>query len=233
MIEPIRCAWLGTVEYGRALGVQESLAATRAGNEIGDTLLLLEHPPVVTLGRRGRWGDVHLSAAQLAAQGIGAYETNRGGLVTYHGPGQLVGYVIGRLADLGGSAPSFVQRLEETIIRTLAEIGVSADRRGPHRGVWTDQGKIAAIGVGVRRGVTMHGFALNVQPDLRHFELINACGIGELGVTSVERILGATVDSASVRRALAFHFGRVFERPVVWVDRDDIIVLANASASAT
>jgi lipoate-protein ligase B len=206
------------VEYGESYALQESLAAARAEERIPDTLLLLEHPPVVTLGRRGRWDDIHCSPEQLSANGIAAYETNRGGLVTYHGPGQLVGYVIARLSALGGTAPAFVQGLEETIIRTLGELGVSAERRSPHRGVWTDEGKIAAIGVGVRRGVTMHGFALNVQPDLRHFDLINPCGIGDLGVTSIERLLGGSTDQPSVRRAIAFHFGQVFARPVEWAD---------------
>jgi lipoate-protein ligase B len=228
-IEPIRCSWLGIVEYGQAFALQESLVAARADDQIGDTLLLLEHPPVVTLGRRGRWDDIHLSPEQLAAHGIGACETNRGGLVTYHGPGQLVGYVIARLAELGGTAPAFVQGLEETIIRALDELGVSAERRPPHRGVWTSQGKLAAIGVGVRRGVTMHGFALNVQPDLRHFDLINACGIGDLGVTSIERLLGWIVDPASVRRAIAFHFGRVFERRVTWVEPGGVTGVASGS----
>ena len=214
-VPPIWLADLGTVEYGTAFALQRFLVAERDAERLPDVLLLLEHPPVITLGRRGSRADVYADAASLAAEGVAVFETTRGGLVTYHGPGQVVGYPIARLRAIAGDAPTYVWRLEEALIRTLAELGVSARRDAGNRGVFADGGKIAAIGVAVTHGVTMHGFALNVCPDLSHFELINPCGIGDLGVTSVERVIGQTLDLADVRRSLAFHFGAVFERAVV------------------
>lgn len=201
---------LGRVEYGAAYALQRHLATERDAETVPDLLLLVEHDPVVTLGRRGSREDVYLTDSELAARGIALHETNRGGLVTYHGPGQVVGYPIVKLRALAGDAPTYVWRLEETIIRSLAEFGVAAYRDAGNRGVFAEGGKIAAIGVAVSRGVTMHGFALNVCPDLTHFGLINPCGIGDLGVTSMERLTGRSIDLAAVRQALAFHFGVVF-----------------------
>ncbi|MFN8522339.1 MAG: lipoyl(octanoyl) transferase LipB [Chloroflexota bacterium] len=195
--------FLGRVEYLEALALQRSLAARRDAEEIGDTVLLLEHPPVITLGRRGSRDDVYASDQELARLGIPVIETNRGGLVTYHGPGQLVGYPIVRLRSFAGDAPRYVTLLEESIIRTLARLGVAAFRNPEHRGVFTARGKIAAIGVAVSRGVTMHGFALNVDPDLSHFDLINPCGIGELGVTSIRCETGATLGLREVGEMVA------------------------------
>jgi lipoate-protein ligase B len=211
---PVWLVDLGRVEYGLASRLQRHLAAERDAERVPDLLLLLEHPPVLTLGRRAGRDHVHASERQLERLGITVHETNRGGLVTYHGPGQIVGYPIARLRPLAGDAPSYVYGLEETIIRTAAELGVAAWREREHRGVFAHGGKIAAIGVAVTYGVTMHGFALNVRPDLGHFALINPCGIEHLGVTSIERHLGRAVDAGRVRRALATHFGAVFDRGV-------------------
>ncbi len=211
---PVWLANLGTVEYATAFALQRFLVAERDADRLPDVLLLLEHPPVITLGRRGSRADIYADGTTLAAEGMTVVETNRGGLVTYHGPGQIVGYPIARLRAIAGDAPTYVWRLEETIIRTLAELGVAARRDAGNRGVFAVGGKIAAIGVAVTHGVTMHGFAMNVAPELRHFELINPCGIGELGVTSVERMTGQAVDLGDVRQALAFHFGVVFGRSV-------------------
>lgn len=220
--EPIRAVWLldlGRVEYGVAYRLQRRLLEERDADRIPDLLLLVEHPPVITLGRRGSRNDIFVSEDQLAARGIGVYETNRGGLVTYHGPGQVVGYPIARLRALAGDAPTYVWRLEETIVRTLAGYGIEARRDAGNRGVFAGDGdlggKIAAIGVAVSHGVSMHGFALNVCPDLSHFELIDPCGIGELGVTSVERLTGQAPPFEVVRADLAAHFGAVFERTLV------------------
>src|SRR3954465_13982298 len=152
---------LGRVEYGAAYQLQRRLLAERDAERLPDLLLLVEHPPVVTLGRRGSRDDVFLSDVELATRGIGIYETNRGGLVTYHGPGQVVGYPIVRLRAIAGDAPTYVWRLEETIVRALAELGVETWRDPGNRGVFAKGGKIAAIGVAVTHGVTMHGFALN------------------------------------------------------------------------
>jgi lipoate-protein ligase B len=207
---------LGRVEYGAAYQLQRRLATERDEERLSDLLLLVEHPPVITIGRRGSRDDVFVSDADLAARGIGIFGTNRGGLVTYHGPGQIVGYPITRLRAIAGDAPTYVWRLEETIIRTLAALGVEAwrDTHG-NRGVFAEGGKIAAIGVAVTHGVTMHGFAVNICPDLGHFELIDPCGIGELGVTSVERLLGCAPDLGLVRQMLAQQFGEVFGRTVL------------------
>lgn len=202
----------GLVPYAEALALQRRLNEARYRGEAPDTLLLLEHRPVFTLGRRGSREDVYASEERLRALGIEVYETNRGGLVTYHGPGQLVGYPIVDLRALAGDAPSYVTGLEETIIRALAEHGIAGFRDPAARGVWTHGGKIAAIGVAVSRGITMHGFAVNLQPDLGHFALINPCGLGERGVTSAERLLGRAVDPDDFSRAVTFHFGRVFGR---------------------
>ena len=202
----------GLVPYGEALALQRGLNEARHRGEIPDTLILLEHPPVFTLGRRGSRADIYASAERLAELGIEVFETNRGGLVTYHGPGQLVGYPIADLRGLAGDAPRYVTGLEETIIRALGEHGIAGFRDAAARGVWTEGGKMAAIGVAVSRGITMHGFAVNLQPDLAHFGLINPCGLGERGVTSAERLLGRTIDLEDFSRAVTFHFGRVFGR---------------------
>ncbi len=208
-------AQLGRIEYGAAFGLQRFLAAERDAERVPDLLLFVEHPPVFTLGRRGSRDDIYTSPEELERLGIAVHETNRGGLVTYHGPGQIVGYPIVRLRELARDAPSFVWGLEETIIQTLRGLGVATLRDASNRGVFAAQGKIAAIGVAVIHGVTIHGFALNVAPDLGHFALINPCGLGDRGVTSAERVLGQALDTARLTQALAFHFGSVFRRPVV------------------
>jgi lipoate-protein ligase B len=194
---------LGTVDYASAVELQNQLAEQRLNDEIRDTLLLLEHPPVITLGRRASLSDVYASEAQLARRGIHLERATRGGLVTYHGPGQLVGYPIIKLRARGLTVPCYVRALELAIIAALRDIGIDADIDEAHVGVWTKHGKIAAIGVAQRHGVTLHGFAINVQPDLSHFQLINPCGIAELGVTSAAAILGHPVDMADFKARIA------------------------------
>jgi lipoate-protein ligase B len=196
---------LGRIGYAQAMALQDSLAQQRLADAIPDTLLLLEHPPVITLGRRATLADVFLPEALLAAQGIEVHRATRGGLVTYHGPGQLVGYPIVKLRARGLTVPCYVRALEVAIIATLAELDIEARLDDEHVGVWTDKGKIAAIGVHQRHGVTLHGFAINLQPDLSHFALINACGIGNLGVTSTAAILGRPANVADVKHRVARH----------------------------
>ena len=192
--------------------LQDSLVEARLRDDMPDTLLLLEHPPVITLGRRGSPTDVHVSAAELTRLGIAVERTTRGGLVTYHGPGQLVGYPIVRLRALGLTVPCYVRALELAIITALREIGVDSHIDEHHIGVWTSQGKIAAIGVAQRHGITLHGFAVNLQPDLAHFALINPCGVGELGVISAAALLGHPVDidafKVRIARSLDEQLGR-------------------------
>jgi lipoate-protein ligase B len=211
----LRVVGLGRIDFDSAFALQEQMLSQRSADEIPDTLLLLEHPPTITIGRRGSAADIFASPAALAAAGVAVRSTNRGGLVTYHGPGQTVGYVIARLATFSGNAPALVRGLEDGIIRTLRDFGIGAYRNPDHRGVFARQGKIAAVGLGVRRGITMHGFALNGSPNLAHFDLINPCGLAEVGVTSMERLLGVAPDPRSLNDALAFHLGAVFGREIV------------------
>ena len=201
---------LGLIEYEVAFRLQEQLVEQHLRGEAPDTLLLLEHPPVITLGRRGTEADIYLPVGALEARGIAVHRSTRGGLVTYHGPGQVVGYPIVHLRRLGRTIPEYVRGLERTIVAALAETGVAARVDEQHVGVWTDRGKIAAIGVGQRHGISLHGFAVNLQPDLGHFALINSCGIGDLGVTSAAAILGSAVDVAEFKRRLAHAFASEF-----------------------
>jgi lipoyl(octanoyl) transferase len=200
---PLDVRDLGRIDYAEAMRLQDTLAERRLNDEIGDTLLLLEHPPVITLGRRATLDDVYVSQTELQRRGIALERTTRGGLVTYHGPGQLVGYPIIRLRARGLTVPCYVRALELAIIAALAEVGVAARLDEGHVGVWTSMGKIAAIGVAQRHGVTLHGFAVNLQPDLSHFLLINPCGIAERGVTSAAAIIGHPVDEAEFKTCVA------------------------------
>jgi lipoate-protein ligase B len=185
------------------MALQDALVQQRLDNQIPDTLLLLEHPPVITLGRRGSRNDIYPTETELAQKGVTVERTTRGGLVTYHGPGQLVGYPIVHLRSLHLTVPCYVRALEMAIITALQTIDIQAHIDEDYVGVWTSQGKIAAIGVAQRHGVTLHGFAVNLQPDLSHFALINPCGIGALGVTSAAALLGHQVDVTEFKTAIA------------------------------
>lgn len=200
---------LGGVPYGQAWETQRALAEARREGRVGDLLLLLEHPHVFTLGRRGREGDILADAATLASLGAEVHHVDRGGEVTYHGPGQVVGYPILDIRPLGGPR-RYVRGLEETIIRALADLGVPAERWPGRTGVWVRGEKIAAIGVRVSRGVTTHGFAVNVDPDLSYFGAIVPCGIPDTSVTSLARLLGCRVERGEVEASLARHFAQVF-----------------------
>jgi len=213
---------LGRIDYATALELQRSLVELRKRGEIGDALLLLEHTPVITLGRNAKAEHVLASREQLAARGVELFECDRGGDVTYHGPGQLVGYPI---FDLRGFTPrigavEFVRRLEEVLIRSCADFGVAARRAAGRTGVWTEQSdaKVAAIGVHISRGVTSHGFALNVSTDLEAFELIVPCGIADKSVTSLGRELGNAPALEKVTESAARNFGVVFQSQILWVE---------------
>ena len=194
---------LGRIDYTAAVQLQDELAERRLNEQIPDTLLLLEHPPVITLGRRASAADIYAPESLLATKGIDVQRTTRGGLVTYHGPGQVVGYPIIKLRARGLTVPCYVRALELGVIAALGEIGIDAWVDHGHVGVWTAHGKIAAIGVAQRHGVSLHGFAVNLQPDLAHFELINPCGIGRLGVTSAQALLGHATDVDDFKRRIA------------------------------
>ncbi len=210
--------WLGTVPYADALGLQAGLVRRRRDGAIGDRLLLLEHPHVITLGTGSDEEHVLSTEAERRLLGIELHETGRGGDVTYHGPGQLVGYPILALEGARRDLHRYVRDLEAVLIRALAAFGIEARREPGLTGVWTDAGKIAAIGVRVSSGwITSHGFALNVAPRLEYFGAIVPCGIRGREVTSMEAILGATPHPADVRRgvaeAFAAEFGYATPRP--------------------
>jgi lipoyl(octanoyl) transferase len=208
---------LGRVEYTDGLELQRQLQAARRAETVGDTLLLLEHPPVLTLGRGAKAGNIVASEARLAAEGVAVFETDRGGDVTYHGPGQLVGYPLLHLPPGRQDVRRYVRSLEEVIIRTLRDFSLDAARIERWPGVWIEASrrggprKICALGVHLSRWYTRHGFALNVQPNLAHFELIVPCGITEAGVTSMAEELGRPVERELVEPVIARHFGDVFE----------------------
>ena len=197
---------LGVVEYRRAWDLQMSLARQVADGTQPNILLLLEHPPVYTIGRRGSREDVLLDDNRLSEQGITLHEVDRGGQVTYHGPGQLVAYPILDLKGWGGPV-KYVRALEQVIIKTLADFGISGGLVEGLTGVWVGDEKAAAIGVKISRGVCYHGLALNVNTDLSRFDHIIPCGIADRGVTSMEKLLGETVDMDVVAYSLVYHFG--------------------------
>src|SRR5437016_4971516 len=205
---------LGVVPYADALEIQRGLVEDRRANRVGDLLLLVEHPHVLTLGVRGDGGRSHILATEeaLAARGVEIHETGRGGDVTYHGPGQVVGYPIVDLRPDRCDVHRYVRDLEEVLIRVAADYGIEADRVPGLTGVWVGQEKLAAIGVRIARWITSHGFAINVTTDLDYFNLIVPCGIADRGVTSLTRLLGRAVDRREVEDRLVRHFSRVFER---------------------
>lgn len=201
----------GMIDYLDAWAWQRELVARRSSGAIGDTLLLVEHPPTYTLGRATRPGHLLVTPEALAAQGVALVESDRGGDITFHGPGQVVGYPILKLSQHGGDLLRYLRMLEETLIVVLGGYGVSAGRIAGLTGVWVGQEKIAAIGIKLSAsGVTQHGFALNVTTDLRYFAQIIPCGIADKGVTSLERLLGAAPPRAEVERRVAAAFGAVF-----------------------
>jgi lipoyl(octanoyl) transferase len=204
--------YLGLVPYAEALVVQQQMVEARKADEASDTLLLLEHPPVITLGRAANRANVLADEQTRQARGVALFETGRGGDVTYHGPGQLVGYPIINLAPDRRDVRRYVRDLEEVLIRAAAAFGVDAGRIAGLTGVWVGGEKLAAIGVRISRWVTMHGFAFNVTTDLSHFEMIVPCGIADHGVTSLEKLLGRQIALSEVAATVARHFGEVFDR---------------------
>ncbi|HVA25549.1 MAG TPA: lipoyl(octanoyl) transferase LipB [Chloroflexota bacterium] len=205
-------SWWGLAGYQDTWEAQLRLVRERAQGNITDQLLLLEHPHVFTLGRRGRTANVLSSDEEIAAAGAQLIHSDRGGDVTYHGPGQLVGYPILFLEESERDIPRYVRRLEEAIIRTLADFGIAAGREPEFPGVWVGDEKICAVGVKISEWVTLHGFALNVTTDMRMWRHIIPCGIAGKGVTSIERLLTAPPSLHQVGERFVERFGEVFER---------------------
>ena len=200
---------LGRVAYGESFELQQQLVAERKQGQIGDQLLLLEHPHVVTLGRNGHMEHLLAAPEILSRAGISFFATDRGGDITYHGPGQLVGYPIVDLREWKRDVGAYVRAIEQVIIDTLADFGIVAGRIPKLTGVWVEERKIAAIGVHISRWVTSHGFALNVNTDLSYFQYIVPCGLTK-PVTSMAQ-QGCAADLSEVSRSLARQFGRVFD----------------------
>jgi len=250
---------LGTIDYGTALQLQQSLVELRKQNRISDVLLLLEHYPAITLGRNSDQKNLLASSEALRKKGVELFESNRGGDITFHGPGQLVGYPIFALRGFSPrlGAVEFVRRVEEALIRTCGDLGIPCERICGLTGVWTqasspqqcvidesrpasavaqepescDQKKIAAIGVHISRGVTSHGFALNVTTDLDYFKLIVPCGISDRSVTSIAQELAPenrVPDIEQVAHAVSLNFGRVFGRQMLWLESLDALLARNA-----
>ena len=219
---------LGLMPYGAALDLQRTLVEQRRAGAIGDQLLLVEHPHVLTLGVRGDGGRTHILASDedLAARDITVFEAGRGGDVTYHGPGQIVGYPIFDLNPDRRDVHKYVRDIEEVLIRVAADFGIQAGRVAGLTGVWVGDEKMAAIGIRISRWITSHGFALNHTTDLSQFELIVPCGISDKGVTSLQK-LGCAASRADVEARIVWHFGNVFQREVV-----DAPALASATGEA-
>ena len=208
---------LGIVPYDEALRMQRALVEERRAERVPDLLLLLQHPAVITLGVKGDGGRSNIVAAdeQLSALGIDVAETGRGGDVTYHGPGQIVGYPIVDLRPDRCDVHRYVRDLEEVMIRVCADYDVEAARIPGLTGVWVGDEKIGAIGVRISRWITSHGFAFNVSTDLRHFQLIVPCGIADRGVTSLAAVTGRAIPIEEVEDRLVANFAAVFDRTVV------------------
>lgn len=209
---------LGTVDYAEAHELQKSLQARRIAGEIDDTVLLLEHPPVLTLGRSAKDQHVIAPAEALREHGIQVHEVGRGGDVTYHGPGQLVAYPIIDLKPDRKDVRKYVWSLEETMIRSSADFGVQASRVAGLNGAWIADRKIGAVGVRISRWVTMHGLALNASTKLEHFDLIVPCGIQDKAVTSLSAETGRAISVAELIEPLAAHFAALYDAPVEWRD---------------
>jgi lipoyl(octanoyl) transferase len=210
--------WLGLTTYAEGLRLQEQAVQRLRAGEGDEQLLLLEHPHVFTLGRGADASNILADEKQLALHSIEVHETGRGGDVTYHGPGQLVGYPIINLKPDRCDVHRYVRDIEEVLIRTVGDYGVQGGRIGGLTGVWAGDEKVAAIGVRIARWITSHGFALNVNTDLNYFQMIVPCGISDKGVTSLARLTGRALDLREVAEVVTHHFAEVFDREVVAFD---------------
>ncbi|MEW6731266.1 MAG: lipoyl(octanoyl) transferase LipB [Acidobacteriota bacterium] len=206
---------LGLVDYEESLTLQQAFLAARKQDLVTDTLLLVEHPNVITFGRNAKNANLIATPELLTRLSVEVHHTGRGGDITYHGPGQLVGYPILNLAPDRCDVHAYVRDLEEVMIRTAADFGVQAERVKGLTGIWVGREKLGAIGVRISRWITMHGFAFNVNTDLSYFDLIVPCGIKDRGVTSLARLTGTPIPLEAVEASLMHHFGDVFAREIV------------------
>jgi lipoyl(octanoyl) transferase len=238
-MKPCLVVNLGLVEYGAAWELQRRVVAARKAGAVPDVLLLCEHPHVITLGRNGKLTNLRASSDLLRRMGVALFETDRGGDITYHGPGQLVGYPILNLGEIRRDVAWYVRSLEEAMIRATAEFGVLARRVPGRTGVWVDvagdgagslpeEEKLGAIGVHLSRWVTSHGFAYNVATDLSYFDLIVPCGIADRRATSLEKLLNQSVDLRGVSSRMAAHLGELFGLELAAADRSALEALLTA-----
>ena len=202
--------YLGLIPYEPALKLQETLSLARARRTVSDVLLLLQHAAVFTVGRFKGEADIVVSEETLTREGIAVFHTNRGGGITYHGPGQLVGYPILSLRENSLGVREYVGKLEDAILRLLCSLDIRGYLDANHPGVWVGGEKICSIGIHVSRGVTMHGFALNVNTDLGHFKYINPCGLSDKAMTSISKVLGRPVEAEAIVGPLLDAFSAVF-----------------------
>ncbi len=209
-------------EYDCALALQMRICELKKQGFAPDVLLLLEHPPVITLGRNGDWRHLVVPDEVLRARGVTRHHVDRGGDITYHGPGQLVGYPLLQLERHEQDVHRYMRNLEEAIIRVLAEYGIEAGREEQLTGVWTGSGKICAMGVHISRWITRHGFALNVNTDLSFYGLIVPCGLVGKPVSSMQAILGHEIDLRQVAEKFSRHFGQIFARSIMTMSSDQL-----------
>ncbi len=222
----LRYCDLGTVGYAECTEFQKKLVELRFQNKIEDTLLLLEHNPVITIGTSGGRENLLAESDRLKAAGIELFNTNRGGNITYHGPGQIVGYPIFNLKDHGRDAHLFLRNLEQVVIDFLCGLGIHGERLPGLTGVWVGDDKICSMGIAVRRWVSWHGFALNIHPNFEHWALIHPCGLVGRHVTSVEKLSGHPVDMGDVKRSIADKAGDVFCMEPASIDRAELFKIA-------
>lgn len=207
---------LGLIKYVEAYRLQKKLLRQRLDGEISDVLLLLQHPPTLTIGKSGKLENVLASGKRLSEEGISLFFVDRGGDVTYHGPGQLVGYPIIDLRGRGRDVHKYIRDLEEVILRTFSSFSIIARKDGKHPGIMVKEEMVAFIGLSVRRWISMHGFAINVNPKLENFLLINPCGFSKRKTTSICRLLSQDVSIETVTRRLVDNFAEVFSAQVEW-----------------
>lgn len=222
----IQESWIIDIDrigYTEAFDLQKKLVDARGRDEVQDTFILLQHNPVFTANRESTFKNILAPDAVLAEHGIEVCRTDRGGDVTYHGPGQITGYIILDLKRHGRDLHAYIRKVEQLLIDTLSRYGIASGRDPKHPGVWVGREKIAAIGIAVKSGwITMHGFALNVQPDMKHYQMIIACGIADKGVTSMSAVLGRQVDIAEVKKRLVDEFARTFETAPKRISLEDL-----------
>jgi lipoyl(octanoyl) transferase len=222
---------LGLISYAKAFALQEKLQASKITGDVPNILLLLEHPPTLTLAKEKDQKDILVPERILKQKNIEIFPTDRGGHITWHGPGQIVGYPILNLNDIGKDIHQYIRNLEQVIMDTLKDYSLESGRDPQHVGVWVGNEKIAAIGVRVSKWVTKHGFALNVNSDLTYFDLINPCGLVDKGVTSLEKALGRYIDMDEVIGKVIDHFAEVFHVPVKLMGGDETRALLNFNPS--